>query len=162
MTHGTGVDPTVTPTPVQLAPLPPPILSDIATGIPTPHFHTPPLPPPQLHHHPALGGGDNPGDEDIDDDVSKLDMDVDNDAPNLPPLQSRVYIIAYPDDDVAHDSEPTPDGIWTSSDFNETAPGLSFIDSQFDPPLHCPVYNACGLLYWGGSRYISDHGPFHF
>ena len=28
----------------------------------------------------------------------------------------------------------TPDGIWTPSDFNETDPRLSFIDSYFDPP----------------------------
>ena len=28
----------------------------------------------------------------------------------------------------------TPDGIWTPSDFNETYPGLSFVDSHFDPP----------------------------
>ena len=27
-----------------------------------------------------------------------------------------------------------PDGIWTPSDFNETDPGLSFVDSYFDPP----------------------------
>ena len=28
----------------------------------------------------------------------------------------------------------TPDGIWTPSDFNEMDPGLSFVDSHFDPP----------------------------
>ena len=28
----------------------------------------------------------------------------------------------------------TPDGIWTPSDFNETDPSLSFVDSSFDPP----------------------------
>ena len=27
-----------------------------------------------------------------------------------------------------------PDGIWTPSDFNEPDPGLSFVDSYFDPP----------------------------
>ena len=28
----------------------------------------------------------------------------------------------------------TPDGIWTPSDFNEPDPGLSSVDSYFDPP----------------------------
>ena len=27
-----------------------------------------------------------------------------------------------------------PDGIWVPSDFNEPIPGLSFVNSYFDPP----------------------------
>ena len=42
----------------------------------------------------------------------------------------------------------TPNGIWTLSDFNETDPSLSFVDSYFDPP--CFAQTVATTLMQGG------------
>ena len=48
----------------------------------------------------------------------------------------------------------TPYGIWIPSDFNETEPGLSFVDSHFDPP--CLTQYATSIISPAGETHTES------